>query len=293
MVMAVELSRAEPVLLRSLGVDEKWLQEQITRDPTLLGLGELEIAAREHRQPLGGRIDFLMRDTEATTYYEVEIMLGALDESHIIRTIEYWDIERQRRPSLDHRAVIVAEQITARFFNVLRLLNRAVPMIAVQLNAFRVGDKIALHPIIVLNVAEEVADADVVDQAEQADRPLWERKAPVLLQAVDKLASLLRTANLDPRLTYNRNHLALGTTGYNFCWLNPRKAAGHFHVEIRMRGSTEARDQALSGIVDKGIDASPRQPDVLSFSMTITELEQHLSELNEVLKRAEELSRAT
>ena len=94
MVMAVELSRAEPVLLRSLGVDEKWLQEQITRDPTLLGLGELEIAAREHRQPLGGRIDFLMRDTEATTYYEVEIMLGALDESHIIRTIEYGDIER-------------------------------------------------------------------------------------------------------------------------------------------------------------------------------------------------------
>ena len=55
-------------------------------------------------------------------------MLGALDESHIIRTIEYWDVERQRFPTHDHRAVIVAEEITSRFFNVIRLLNRAVPM---------------------------------------------------------------------------------------------------------------------------------------------------------------------
>jgi hypothetical protein len=46
-------------------------------DPGLLGLGELEIAGREHRQPIGGRIDFLMRDTEAETFYEVEVMLGA------------------------------------------------------------------------------------------------------------------------------------------------------------------------------------------------------------------------
>jgi hypothetical protein len=46
-----------------------------------------------------------MRDSEAETYYEVEIMLGNIDESHIIRTIEYWDIERQRRPQFDHQAV--------------------------------------------------------------------------------------------------------------------------------------------------------------------------------------------
>jgi hypothetical protein len=88
----------------------------------------LEIAGREHRQPVGGRIDFLLRDPDDETYYEVEVMLGELDASHIIRTIEYWDIERQRRPNFTHNAVIVAEHITSRFFNVLRLLNRAVPM---------------------------------------------------------------------------------------------------------------------------------------------------------------------
>jgi hypothetical protein len=93
--MSVELKKVAPVTLRSVGLDEKWLQTQIENDPAILGLGNLEIAGREHRQPFGGRIDFLMRNTASETYYEVEVMLGALDESHIIRTIEYWDIERE------------------------------------------------------------------------------------------------------------------------------------------------------------------------------------------------------
>ena len=121
--MTLELEKATPVPLRTLGLDEKWLQDRISSDPTILGLGDnLEIAGREHHQPIGGRIDFFMRNAEEQVYYEVEVMLGSVDESHIIRTIEYWDIERQRRPQWDHRAVIVAEQITTRFFNVLRLL---------------------------------------------------------------------------------------------------------------------------------------------------------------------------
>ena len=169
--MSLELKKIAAVELRAVGLDEKWLQDRIKDDPTLLGLGDLEIAGREHRQPIGGRIDFLMRDPETETYYEVEVMLGTLDESHIIRTIEYWDIERQRRPLFDHRAVIVAEQITSRFFNVLRILNRAVPMIAVQLSAFRLDDNsIVLHPVTVLDVVEEIADVDGFDPAEQADR---------------------------------------------------------------------------------------------------------------------------
>ena len=47
--------------------------------------------------------------------------LGKTDESHIIRTIEYWDIERKRYPQYDHTAVIVAEEITSRFLNVIGL----------------------------------------------------------------------------------------------------------------------------------------------------------------------------
>ena len=69
--MTIEIEKAQPAKLRSLGLDEKWLQERISDDPSLLGLGNLEIVGREHAQPMGGRIDFLMRDEEEEIFYEV------------------------------------------------------------------------------------------------------------------------------------------------------------------------------------------------------------------------------
>lgn len=104
----LRLKKANPQRLRSLGLNEVWLQQQIAADPSLLGLGELTVFQREKTQPTGGRIDFIMSDALNETRYEIEIMLGATDPSHIIRTIEYWDMERQRSPTIEHRAVIVA-----------------------------------------------------------------------------------------------------------------------------------------------------------------------------------------
>ncbi len=273
-----------------MGLDERWLQDQMRNDPSLLGLGQLEIAGREHRQPVGGRIDFLMRDAESETYYEVEIMLGKLDESHIIRTIEYWDLERQRRPQSEHRAVIVAEHITSRFFNVLRLLNRAVPVIAVQLSAFPLGTGVVLHSVTVLDVVGETASPDVVDEIEKADRTYWEKKSePAFLSAVDRIASLFRTDGIEPRVTYNRNHIALGTTGWNFCWFNPRKTVGHCHIEFRV--SNETRDSILSSLQEGGVDASPRATDSVSFTITTKLLDEHFPIISSALKHAEEQSR--
>jgi hypothetical protein len=41
---------------------------------------------QERIQPAGGRLDLLFQDAEKRRY-EVELQLGAVDESHIIRTI--------------------------------------------------------------------------------------------------------------------------------------------------------------------------------------------------------------
>ena len=43
-------------------------------------------------------MDLLLQDADDNDRYEVEIELGTTDESRIIRTIEYWDIERKRYP---------------------------------------------------------------------------------------------------------------------------------------------------------------------------------------------------
>lgn len=77
-------------------LNEKWVQARIADDPALLGLGELILRDKERTQPKAGRLDLLLQDLETHRRYEVELQLGATDESHIIRTIEYWDIERKR-----------------------------------------------------------------------------------------------------------------------------------------------------------------------------------------------------
>ena len=82
--------------------DERWLQDKINENPSLLGLGDLNVRDRERRQPSAGRLDLLLTSPESDTRYVVEIQLGATDESHLIRTIEYWDIERRRFPKYEH-----------------------------------------------------------------------------------------------------------------------------------------------------------------------------------------------
>jgi hypothetical protein len=57
----------------------------------------------------------LLKDSEEETMYEVEVMLGETDESHIIRTIEYWDNQKRRWPQRQHKAVLIAEHINWRF----------------------------------------------------------------------------------------------------------------------------------------------------------------------------------
>src|SRR5215475_8452733 len=121
-------------------LDERWLQDRIGEDPALLGLGDLVLKDKERPQPRAGRLDLLLQDAETNKRYEVEVQLGKTDEAHIIRTIEYWDIERKCYPQYDHTAVIVAEDITSRFLNVINLFNSAIPLVAIQLQALRSGE---------------------------------------------------------------------------------------------------------------------------------------------------------
>src|SRR4051812_31357636 len=134
---------------------EKWLQERLSEDTNLLGLGDLVVKDIERLQPHAGRLDLLLSDPDGGTRYEVEIQLGPSDESHIIRTIEYWDLERRRYPQYDHVAVIVAEDITSRFLNVISLFNGFIPIVAIQIRALKVQGMLTL-------VATKVMDASVL-----------------------------------------------------------------------------------------------------------------------------------
>ncbi len=290
--MPLELRKATPIRLRSLGLDERWLQDRIEEDPSLLGLGDdLNIVRREKSQPTGGRVDFLMYDPARELRYEVEIMLGVLDESHIIRTIEYWDIERQRYPAYDHRAVIVAEEITSRFFNVIRLLNRAVPLVALQLNAFSIDNSVVLHFTKVLDVFGEAEDVEE-EGGEQVDRRYWERRAGATsLSVLDAVVAMVEKEIGPARVTYNKNHIALGTSGFNFCWFHPRKSTPHCHM--RLRTGSEERDEILRKLEDAGISATPFQSELITIKLLRKHLDDSGEAVLDALRHCEQRSRST
>ena len=123
--------------------NEKWVQNLIENDPSILGLGDLVLKDVERMQ-LRGRLDLLLQDIDTKRRYEVELQLGPTDASHIIRTIEYWDIEKKRYPQYEHCAVLIAENITSRFLNVVSLFNGTIPLIAIQMQALKVGDYLTL-----------------------------------------------------------------------------------------------------------------------------------------------------
>lgn len=287
--MSYEYTKAQPIRLRDAGKDEKWLQELIAKDPAILGFGDVVLIQRERTQPSGGRIDLILADAdpEEKMRYEVEVMLGTVDESHIIRTIEYWDIERKRYPSYNHRAVIIAEEITNRFFNVIGLLNRAIPIVAVQLNAFLIAGKLGLNFVRVLDVveAEETDDA-----GEQVDREYWIRNNRTKsLEVMDAILALCQDrTNL--RVKYNQGHIAVGTTGTNFLWFHPRKGD---YVLAQVDVGEEFRNDFLSQLKSLGVECapSPRHPCTIHLSPTLSDVTKAKDIIRTILIRAEGWSR--
>jgi hypothetical protein len=229
------LMKLEPVSLSSANVTEKMVQEQIADDPSILGLGKLELRDKERSQAHAGRLDLLLQDPETLKRYEVELQLGATDETHIIRTIEYWDIERKRYPQYEHTAVIVAEDITARFLNVIQLFNGNIPIVALKMTAFKVNDAIALTFVKVLGeMTLGLVDEDE-PIAEPATRESWETKASKkTLTETDELFKLVKEIQPKAALNYNQHYIGLEIDGAsrNFVAFRPKKA--HVNMEFKL-----------------------------------------------------------
>jgi hypothetical protein len=279
----LQYTKAENVSLKEL-FNEKWLQDRIEEDTSILGLGELDIVQRERKQSSGGKIDFLFLNNETDTMYEVEIMLGETDESHIIRTIEYWDIERRRFPSKDHKAVIIAEEITNRFFNVIALMNRSIPIIAIQLNAIKIDNKIILNFTKVLDIYEVPEDEENLG-GEEVGRPYWEKKSHGKSIAImDEIIKIAQMLYQNSRVTYNKHHVALGTSRRNYIWLNPRKSSQNCHIEIKL--GKEHIEETKAILDELGIAYTQRKEDLLAISMQGDVLRKNIDKITEIINQS-------
>ena len=231
--------------------NEKWVQEIIADDPSIIGLGDLILKDKERLQPRAGRLDLLLQDSDSTRRYEVEIQLGKTDESHIIRTIEYWDIERKRYPQYEHCAVLVAEDITSRFLNVISLFNGFIPLIAIQMNVLQMGENISLVFTTVLDqMTLGLVDEDE-DVTDVTDRSYWEKRGTKATVAiVDDLLDIINTFEPSVELKYNKFYIGLSKDGKpnNFVIFRPKKK--FVRAELRLPKDEEAE----SKIEEAGFD---------------------------------------
>ena len=230
-------------------IKEDTIQQFIFENPQVLGLGDLLPIRREKIQPAGGRLDILMGD-DNDTRYEIEIQLGATDPSHISRTIEYWDNEKRRYPQYDHCAVIVAEEITGRFMNVIQLFNGSIPLIALKMEATKVGDDIQLSFVRVLDRVMLGTDDEEV---EPTDRNYWEKKS-ALIKYVDEIYKDVLQYAPGFELKYNKSHIGISRDGVtsNFITFRPKKC----FVYLSVKGE-ESPDQN-EVLDDSGLDWSYR-----------------------------------
>ncbi|WP_296800020.1 hypothetical protein [uncultured Methanobrevibacter sp.] len=252
-------------------INEDMIQEFIFNDPSVLGLGDLTAIQREKVQPLGGRLDILLADDDGNRY-EVEIQLGSTDPSHIIRTIEYWDTEKKRYPQYDHCAVIVAEEITGRFMNVISLFNGSIPLIALQLSAFQTGDDISLVFTKIIDRIDLGTDEE--EELVTTDRNYWEntKSTKHMMKLVDSIYEDLGDLISGYELKYNKFYIGLSINGVakNFMAFRPKKK--FIYIEFRGQEDVEISKTLENEGIDFSYDSRRKRYDI-----KISSLEEYLA----------------
>ena len=246
------LEKTEKISLKNNPeIKEDMIQKFIYEDPSVLGLGELTAIQREKIQPQGGRIDLLFGD-DNNTRYEVEVQLGATDPSHIIRTIEYSDMEKKRYPQYDHCAVIIAEEITGRFMNVISLFNGTIPLIAIQLSAIKTGENI--YNLVFTKVLDRMTLGNEEDEeVETTDRKYWENRSTTkMLKNVDDIFADLNELTQGYELKYNKFYIGISKEGLvkNFIEFKPKKNYLYFLVK------GEENTEKINKIENAGLEVS-------------------------------------
>lgn len=119
--------------------------------------------------------------------------------------------------------MIVAEEITSRFLNVISLFNGTIPLIAIQMQAITVGDAMT---VVFTKVMDELVrgpvDEDEEEAAAPADRDFWESRASIVKQHDPTL-----------ELKYNKHYIGFSRgKAMNFIAVRPRKSS--ITLEVRL-----------------------------------------------------------
>ena len=154
----------------------------------------------------------------------------------------------------DFLAVLVAEEVTARFLNILQLIDGVVPIVVLQVSALQVGQQVVLS---FTKLLDEVAlGTELEDDPGARTRSWWEgRSSAAALKLLDECLDLVR--ELDPELapSYQKNYIGVSQNNRpnNFVTFRPLRHG--LRVEIRAGNLRWFEDRFESeGLSRLGID---------------------------------------
>jgi len=252
------------VFIRNTGKDEYWLQNIIYDNPSRLGLGNLIPVNKEKQQSNGGRLDILLKDPDDNnSMYEVEVMLGETDPSHIIRSIEYWDNEKRRYPPRQHFCVLIAESFDRRYFNVIQILSLNVPMIAIQADLLEVNGEYILNFSKILDVYVEPEDEEEISVVTEST---WDDRANWTLGTAKELLNMIseKTKNISLKLTQSYINIMIdGKNSYYFDKRTKPNSILWFNVK------DEEKEDAIKALFDKNNIVFNFHNKYKDFSLTI------------------------
>ena len=130
MISPSQFGAGNPARSRGGANAEQSLVERINEDPIVLGLGDLDLKRASWRSR---QISLLPESPAELVLFVVELHLGPTDDRHVIRVVERWLTERKRQRMKRCSAVLVAEEIAPRYVNILKLVSRVVPLLALEM----------------------------------------------------------------------------------------------------------------------------------------------------------------
>ena len=156
-------------------------------------------------------------------------------------------LSEKRYPQYDHCAVIIAEEITGRFLNVISLFNGAIPLIAIQMKAIKIDNMVSLVFTRVLDeLTLGLVNEDEDAAAAPSDRPYWEGKgSPATVKMADAVLEIARKVDPALSLNYNKHYIGLKRDGQSFNILTFRPRKTRLNLEMKI-----ARSQEVDQLID-------------------------------------------
>jgi hypothetical protein len=261
--MSIEINKPFPIATTipikeaGEGFNEKWLQDQICDNPSILKLGDLEFVTREKTQWKNGRLDILLKNEDEDKMFEVEVMLGETDEKHIIHTIEYWDNEKRKFPLLQHFPVLVAESFDRRFFNIIHLFSQVIPLIAIQVNLVEVARQQSLHFSKIIDTYQPPEESD--GKGEKIDEGYWINNAPWTVETAKTLLEIIASIFPNGQLHYTKARIVIVEDGEGYVWIRKRASD---KSQIKLWFKEQMLPSAMALLDKAGINSTTKNQEI-------------------------------